>query len=54
MPRMVNPYHSQGGSVYHIYSDCRIGMEIKRSDRRKGTDKRKLCKLCRGMMKRKK
>ena len=53
MPRMINPFCSPRGSVYHICSDCNLRNIIPRHHKRKGTGGRKLRKRCRDLKDRK-
>lgn len=42
----VSPYHSDGGTVYHIYSQCHLGNNIEKDKLRSGTGGLPLCDNC--------
>jgi len=46
MARGCSPYHSVDRDVYHIYSDCTVGNNIERDNRRSGTGGLALCQVC--------
>ncbi len=46
MARECSPYHSIGGDVYHVYSDCTVGNNIEKDKWRSGTGNLPLCQVC--------
>ena len=46
MAKRCKPYHSIGSEVCHIFSDCTVGNNIVRDNRRLGSGSKRLCKVC--------
>ena len=46
MAKKCKPYHSIDSEVCHIFSDCTVGNNIKRDNKRPRSDGKRLCKTC--------
>ena len=47
-------YHSENGTVHHIYTNCQVGNNIESKNKKSGTGNKPLCEVCKKMKEEKK